>query len=128
MPERGGARGFRDLKVYQLAYRLAMDIFTISKGFPREERYSLTDQIRRASRSVASNIAEGYRKRRYVNVFVLKLADADGEAGETQVWLDFSRDCGYITPGKRDELTAGYEEVGRMLGGMIEHPERFCPS
>ncbi len=127
MLQRGSARGFRDLRVSQLAYRLAMEVFRVSESFPREERYSLTDQIRRASRSVSSNIAEGYRKRRYVNVFVLKIADADGEAGETQVWLDFSRDCGYITPTERDELKAGYEEVGRMLGGMIEHPERFCP-
>src|SRR5438270_3280646 len=87
--------GFRDLKVYQLAYQLAMEIFHESKSFPPEEKYSLTDQIRRSSRSVASNIAEGYRKKRYAKMFVSKMADADGEATETQVWLDFARDCGY---------------------------------
>ena len=117
--------GFRDLKVYQLAYQLAMEIFHESKSFPPEERYSLTDQIRRASRSVAANIAEGYRKKRYPKMFVSKMADADGEATETQVWLDFARDCGYLSPQLQAKLTAGYEEVGRMLGGMINDPERF---
>lgn len=124
---RGGERlvGFRDLKVYQLAYRLAMEIFEESKRFPVEERYSLTDQIRRASRGVATNIAEGYRKRRYPKMFVSKVADADGEAAETQVWLDFARDCEYLSRERHSQLTAGYEEVGRMLGGMIDHPESF---
>ncbi len=89
--------GFRDLKVYQLAYELAMEIFRESKSFPPEEKYSLTDQIRRSSRSVAANIAEGYRKKRYLKMFVNKMADADGEATETQVWLDFARDCGYLS-------------------------------
>src|SRR2546421_11304520 len=117
--------GFRDLKVYQLAYRLAMDIFRESKSFPSEEKYSLTDQIRRASRSVAANIAEGYRKKRYPRMFVSKMADADGEATETQVWLDFARDCGYLSSQLQSKLTLGYEEVGRMLGGMINYPERF---
>ena len=117
--------GFRDLKVYQLAYELAMEIFRESKSFPSEEKYSLTDQIRRSSRSVAANIAEGYRKKRYAKMFVSKLADADGEATETQVWLDFARDCGYLSPQRQAELTTGYEEIGRMLGGMISNPERF---
>ena len=92
--------GFRDLKVYQLAYQLAMEIFQASKSFPVEEKYSLTDQIRRASRSVAANIAEGYRKKRYPKMFVSKMIDADGEATETQVWLDFARDCGFLSPQK----------------------------
>lgn len=124
---KGGERlvGFRDLKVYQLAYRLAMEVFQESKGFPPEERYSLTDQIRRASRGVATNIAEGYRKRRYSKMFVSKVADADGEAAETQVWLDFARDCEYLSHERHSQLTAGYQEMGRMLGGMIEHPEAF---
>ena len=117
--------GFRDLKVYQLAYRLAMEIFELSKSFPPEEKFSLTDQVRRSSRSVAANIAEGYRKKQYVKMFVSKMADADGEATETQVWLDFARHCGYVSPERQRELTSGYEEVGRMLGGMIAHPERF---
>ena len=117
--------GFKDLKVFQLAYRLAMRIFEESRRFPMEERFSLTDQGRRSSRSVTTNIAEGYRKRQYPNAFVSKLADADGECAETQVWIDYSRDCGYMTATVAAELTAGYEEVGRMLGGMIAHPERF---
>lgn len=120
-------RGFRDLEVYKLAYQLAMQVFEVSKGFPSEERYSLTGQVRRASRSVASNIAEGYRKRQYPRMFVSKMADADGEGSETQVWLDFARDCGYLAAATRDELCAGYERVGEMLGRMIQHPERFLP-
>ena len=121
-------RGHRDLKVYQLAYKLAMDIFHLSKAFPREEIYSLTDQIRRSSRSVAANLAEGSRKRRYPNMLVSKLTDCDGEATETQVWLDFACDCGYLSKENHDRLTLGYEEVGKMLSGMISNPERFAPS
>lgn len=121
-------RGHRDLKVYQLAYKLAMEIFNLSKTFPREEIYSLTDQIRRSSRSVATNIAEGFRKRRYPNMLVSKLTDCDGEATETQVWLDFACDCGYLSKDNHDRLTVGYEEVGKMLFGMISNPTRFAPS
>jgi four helix bundle protein len=120
-------KGFRDLKVYQLAYKLAMEIYDKSKEFPKEERFSLTDQIRRSSRSVAANIAEGFRKRQYPKMFVSKLADADGEATETQVWLDFARDCGCRNVKHRDELTRGYEEVGKMLGTMMSMPEKFMP-
>jgi four helix bundle protein len=120
-------RGHRDLKVFQLAYRLAMEIFHLSKRFPREEVYSLTDQIRRSSRSVAANLAEGFRKRRYPNMLVNKLTDCDGEATETQVWLDFALDCGYLSK-ENHELTNGYEEVGRMLSGMMANPRRFAPS
>jgi four helix bundle protein len=120
-------QGFRDLKVYQLSYKLAMDIFRLSKAFPREELYSLTDQIRRSSRSVAANIAEGFRKRRYPNHFVSKLTDCDAEATETQVWLDFAHDCGYLSKQNRDQLTAGYEEVGKMLSSMMANPSRFAP-
>src|SRR3954465_9890087 len=108
--------GYRDLKVFQLAYRLAMEIFHLTKRFPREETYSLTDQIRRSSRSVPTNLAEGFRKRRYPNMFVNKLTDCDGEASETQVWLDFALDCGYMTQTDHDRLMKGYEDVGRMLG------------
>lgn len=117
--------GFRDLKVYQLAFNLAMEIFNESKKFPAEEKYSLTDQIRRASRSVPSNIGEGYRKKPYPKMFVSKMVDADGEATETQVWLDVAQACGYLTETRQLELRRGYEEVGRMLGAMIAHPERF---
>jgi four helix bundle protein len=119
------SQGFRDLKVYRLAFKLAMEIFHESKHFPREEKFSLTDQIRRASRSVASNIGEGYRKKRYPKMFVAKMADADGEGTETQVWLEFAECCGYLSKKRECELRMGYEEVGRMLGGMIAHPERL---
>src|SRR5437879_4179708 len=104
-----------------------MEIFKESKTFPQDERYSLTDQIRRASQSVAANIAEGYRKRKYPNMFVSKLADSDAEATETQVWLDFTRDCGYLSHERHKHLIAGYEEIGKMLNSMINSPERFAP-
>ena len=121
-------RGHRDLKVYQLAYRLAMEIFHLTRRFPREEVYALTDQIRRSSRSVAANIAEGFRKRRYPNMLVNKLTDCDGEATETQVWVDFALDCGYMSKEDHDRFIEGYEEVGRMLSGMMADPKRFAPS
>lgn len=120
-------KGYRDLKVYQLAYKLAMDIFDSSKSFPKEEKYSLTDQIRRSSRSVAANIAEGFRKRQYPKMFLSKLADADGESTETQVWLDFARDCEYLSSEQHAELLKGYEDVGKMLGAMMSMPEKFMP-
>ena len=119
------SQGFRELRVYQLVFRLAMEIFEESKKFPKEETYSLTDQIRRASRSVPTDIGEGYRKKRYPKMFVSKMADADGEGTETQVWIDFAAACGYITPQLQWKWRLGYEEVGRMLGGMIDHPEKF---
>jgi len=121
-------RGFRDLRVYQLAFKLAMDIFKLSRSFPEEERYSLTSQIRRSSRSVAANIAEGFRKRQYPNMFVSKLADSDAEAAETQVWLDFAHNCGYLSQEHQKQLVTGYEDLGRMIGRMMENPERFMPS
>lgn len=104
-----------------------MEIFQLTKTFPKEETYSLTDQIRRSSRAVAANIAEAYRKRQYPKHFVSKLSDADGEASETQVWLELSRDCGYTSAEKCQDLVVRYEEVGRMLGGMISNPESFLP-
>ncbi|MGZ5435240.1 MAG: four helix bundle protein [Pyrinomonadaceae bacterium] len=119
-------RGHRDLKVFQLAYDLAMEIFHLSKSFPVEEKYSLTDQIRRSSRSVAANIAEGFRKRRYPNMLINKLTDCDGEATETQVWLDFAFDCGYLSKVNHDRLIEGYEEVGKMLGGMMANASKFA--
>ena len=120
-------QGLRGLRVYQMAFQLAMEIFELSRTFPREERYSLTDQIRRSSRSVAANIAEGYRKRQYEKMFVSKMADADGEATETQIWLDFAHGCGYLRADNHLKLRGRYEELGRMLGTMIAHPERFTP-
>ena len=121
------AGDFRELKVYQLAYQLAMEIFHLSKTFPREEMYSLTDQIRRSSRSVCTNIAEGYRKKRYSKHFTMKMSDADGEASETTVHLDFAKDCSYITEDIHNSLIQRYQEVGKMLGSMADHPERFLP-
>lgn len=103
-----------------------MEIYHESKKFPREELYSLTDQIRRASRSVAGNIGEGYRRKLYPKMFVSKMSDADGEGSETQVWIDFAHACGYISAEIQSRWLTGYEEIGRMLGGMIAHPERFC--
>jgi four helix bundle protein len=105
-----------------------MEIFNLSKNFPREEIYSLTDQIRRSSRSVPANLAEGFRKRRYPNMLVNKLTDCDGEATETQVWLDFALDCGYLSKERHEQLIDGYAEVGRMLEGMMSNPTRFAPS
>ena len=119
--------GHKDLKVFQLAHKLAMRVFDESKTFPKEERYSLTDQIRRSSRSVAASIAEGFRERQYSNMFVSKLADSDAECSEKRVWLDFARDCEYLRIETYEELTAGYDEVGRMLGRMISSPEKFKP-
>jgi four helix bundle protein len=117
--------GHRDLKVFQLAFRLAIEIFQETTHFPKEERYSLTDQIRRASRSAAANIAEGFRKRRYRNAFVLKLSDADAEATEVLVWLDFANAFGYLSPQKHEDLASGYEELGKMLGAMLSAPDKF---
>ncbi len=119
--------GHKDLRVFQLAYKLAMEIFNITKTFPKDERYSLTDQIRRSSRSIAANIAEGYRKRQYPNAFAAKMADADGEATETQFWLDIAKDCGYINCETHERLIADYAEVGKMLGHMIQNPGKFKP-
>jgi len=117
--------GHRHLKVYRLAYALAMEIYQVSKKFPSEERYSLTDQIRRSSRSVAANVAEAWRKRQYPAAFVNRLVEADGEATETQVWLDFALGCGYVIRDDHARLMKRCEEIGRMLGGMLSYPERF---
>ena len=118
---------FKRLKVFQKSYKLAMEIFELTKTFPKEERYSLTDQIRRASRSVSVNIAEGYRKRRYPKHFTSKITDADAECSETIVWLDFSFNCNYISEEKKNELQYEYQEVGKMLGGMANNPDKFLP-
>lgn len=119
--------GFKGLKVYQMAYKIAMEIFHLTKSFPKEETYSLSDQIRRSSRSVCTNIGEGYRKRKYPKHFSSKMTDADGECSESMIWLDFAKDCKYITEEKHKALSDQYLEVGRMLGSMAENPERFAP-
>jgi four helix bundle protein len=115
----------KELKVYQLAYELAMDVFVLSKGWPEGERYSLTGQIRRSSRSVCTNLREAWAKRKYEAHFVSKLTDADGENSETDTWLDFSRDCGYLNELNHAELTTKCREVGKMLGGMLSNPKPF---
>lgn len=116
---------FRDLAVYKKAFSLAMEIFEISKEFPKEERYSLTDQIRRSSRSVCVNVGEGYRKRQYPAHFVSKASDADMENTETRVWLDFANNCEYITDKKKADLESKAIEIGKLLNHMIENPEKY---
>ena len=116
---------FSDLIVYQNAYKLAMEIFEISKSFPKEEKYSLTDQIRWSSRSVTSNIAEAWARKKYLKSFVNKLTDSLGEEYETEVWLNYSRDTKYITSPEHSELMHGYDEVRKMLLSMINHPEKW---
>ena len=119
-------RGFRDLIVYQLSYKLALEIFEITKHYPKEELYSLTDQIRRSSRSIPANISEAWRKRKYVKSFVSKLIDSLAEESETEVWLDFSKDLNYINVEKHKYFIQKYDEVARMLSSMIDNPDKFC--
>ena len=117
---------FKDLIVYQKAYKLAMEIFEISKSFPKEEKYSLTDQMRRSSRSVTSCIAESWSKRRYEKSFVNKLTDSLGEENETEVWLDYSKDCNYIQKEIHERLLSEYDEVRKMLISMINNADKWC--
>ena len=117
--------GFEGLKAYELAYAGAMEIYGLTKACPPEEKYALTDQIRRFSRSVCANIAESYRKRRYVKHYVMKLSDADGEASETIVWINFAKDCGYLAVDTFESLTSRYHEIGKLLGFMMDCPEKF---
>ena len=119
-------RHFRDLLVYRRAFEAAMTIFQLTKEFPSEERYSLVDQIRRASRSVCSNLSEGWRKRRYIAVFKNKVTDSMQEASETQCWLEFSLACGYIEPANFENLDGEYEEIIAMLNSMENKAEKFC--
>ena len=119
-------QGFKDLIVYQKAFKLCMEIFEVTKTFPKEERYSLTDQIRRSSRSVGANIAESWPKRKYVKSFVAKLIDSQAEACETIHWLDVSLAAEYIIESKHNELIELTHEVQRMLESMINNPEKFC--
>lgn len=120
-----GVQSVKELEVYRRAYALAMDIFQASTAFPIEERYALTSQIRRSSRSVCANLREAWAKRRYEAHFVSKLTDCDGENGETDTSLDFALDCGYIEPAAHQDFTDRNHEVGRMLGSMIKTPTPF---
>ncbi len=119
-------RNFKDLLVYKKAFEQAMRVFEVSKRFPKEEWYSLTDQIRRSSRSVCTNIGEAWRKRRYPANFVSKLTDADAETTETIIWLDFSLGCAYVVSTVHTQFSSEYEQIGKMLGAMISAPEKFC--
>jgi len=118
-------KGYKDLDVYQLSYRRAVEIFEETKNFPKEEKFSLTDQIRRSSRSVASNIAESWGKRLYRNHFISKLSDSYAEANETQTWLDFSIAHHYMQKEQYEYFTENYDHICRMLFNMMKNPEKF---
>jgi four helix bundle protein len=120
-----GAKNFKETKVYKLAHKQAMEIFEITKTFPTEEKYSLIDQIRRSSRSVCANIGEAYRKKIYPAHFVVKVSDSDTENTETNIWLDFSKDCGYIAPELHLKMIIQNEEIGRLLNYMINNPDKY---
>ena len=116
---------FKSLRVYQIAFQLAMDLYYISKKFPKEEKFALTDQLRRSSRSVCSNIAESYRKRRYSAHFIAKVSDADMENSETLVWLDFALACNYISEEEHKEFIEKSSEIGRLLNHMLKNPDKY---
>ena len=116
---------FKDLTVYKKAFSLSMEIFTISQKFPDHEKYGLTSQIRRSSRSVCSSIGEGYRKRRYEAHFISKTSDADMENSETSVWIDFAHACGYLDESTKTKLNEKASEIGRLLNQMMENPEKY---
>lgn len=118
-------RGFKDLIVYQKAFELSMDIFETTKSFPKEETYSLTDQIRRSSRSVCANLAEAYRKRSYIKHFLSKITDCQMENSETEVWLDFSLECKYVTEETYKRLLALNDEVGKLLYHIYSNPNKY---
>ena len=118
-------KSFKDLIVYKKAFSLAMKIYHVTKNFSKDELYSLTNQIRKSSRSVCSNIAEGYRKRQYPSHFISKISDADMENSETQVWIDFASSCNYIYKNVKQDLENESIEIGRLLNHMIENPEKY---
>ena len=118
-------REHTDLEVYKKGFDAAMLIFEMSKKFPKEETYSLTDQIRRSSRSVCANLAEAWRKRRYKAAFIAKLSDAESEAAETQVWLEFATKCSYLQRERASDLYQAYDEILRMLVAMINKPQSW---
>jgi len=120
-----GARNFKETKLFKLAFEQAMDVWVTSKQFPKEESYSLTDQMRRSSRSVCANIAEAYRKKRYVAHFVSKATDCDAENSETNIWIDFSIACNYISSEKHQAMILRNEEIGRLLNHMIANPDKY---
>jgi len=115
----------KQTKVYQKAFEQAMDIFELSKSFPKEEKYSLTDQVRRSSRSVCANLAEAYRKKIYPAHFFSKLTDCDAENSETNVWIDFAFACKYIIENDKQRLVVRNEEIGRLLNHIMQNPEKY---
>jgi len=119
-------KSFRDLDVYKLSRELSSTVFIITKSFPKEETFSLTDQLRRSSRSIGAQIAEAWAKRRYKKHFVSKLTDADGEQQETQHWIEVARDCEYLDDSKANELITEYKILGKMIGSMISKASMFC--
>ena len=126
MIEKKYAKSHRDLIVYQKSRVLAQEIFELTKSFPKEETYSLTDQIRRSSRSIGAQIAEAWAKRPYEKHFISKLTDSDGEQHETQHWIEVAEDCGYISHENSEQLVEKCREVGRLLGSMIDKASLFC--
>ncbi len=116
---------FRDLEVFKLARQQAMEMFNISKTFPKEERYSLTDQMRRSSRSVCANLGEAYRKRQYPAHFKSKISDSDMENTETQIWMDFALECKYISIEEHVIFLNRSQSIGRILNYMIQNPQKF---
>ena len=120
------AQSFRDLIVYQKSRKLAKEILELTKSFPRDEKFSLMDQIRRSSRSIGANIAESWAKRRYEKHFISKLTDSDGEQMETQHWIEIALDCEYIDQKTSNQLVEKCQEVGRMLNGMMDKADMFC--
>jgi four helix bundle protein len=118
-------KSHRELDVFQLSFKSSMEIFIITKSFPKDEVFALTSQIRRSSRSVGANIAEAFRKRRYEKAFVAKLSDSEAEAAETQVWLDYALECGYLTDDIHRKINSEYELVIGKLVMMIHHPEKW---
>jgi four helix bundle protein len=117
---------FRDLEIYKMARAVSIEIFNVSQKFPKEEKYSLTDQIRRSSRSVGAQIAEAWAKRSYKKHFVSKLTDADGEQLETQHWIETAMDCKYIKDDQAQDLIDRYASIGRMLNSMMAKADKFC--
>jgi four helix bundle protein len=126
MTEKKYAKSHRDLIVYQKSRTLALEVFEMTKSFPKEETYSLTDQVHRSSRSVGAQIAEAWAKRTYEKHFISKLTDSDGEQHETQHWIETAEDCGYIPHEKSEQIVEKCREIGRLLGSMIDKASLFC--
>ena len=126
MGQNNSAKSAKELRVYQQAYELALEIYDLTKKWPKEETYSLIDQVRRSSRSVCANLKEAWAKRRYEAHFISKLTDADAENGETETWLDFALDCKYLSKQDHADLSQRCSEIGGMIGSMLKIASSFC--